>query len=264
MCRIMCRKHIPTKFASFLCYSITCGNRYQFRNFTTFFPRIAFVAWICLDQKLTYNANCLLVCFANWQRNHRAWFCWHVICIGKNVDETTPRGFRKDPRRWRNNPETLTRRRRDVGEAIRWWKRNNFLRRAEFFTVFTAVKWPTNLQLNVAIRSIISSKISVQKQWNLLKPQCHVESFCFRKPNEVKPVFHLANLFARTGKKQMWLAGDVVSVFRQPITLLFFCSREQIRQVENRLRWNTDIPGCADQSDCKKCYSYLEIYTNFH
>ena len=36
----------------------------------------------------------------------------------------------------------------------------------------------------------------------------------------VKPVFHLANLFAQTSKKRMWLAGDVVSVCRQPIKLL--------------------------------------------
>ncbi len=39
--------------------------------------------------------------------------------------------------------------------------------------------------------------------------------------SEVKPVFHLANLFARTSKKRMWLAGDDVSVCRQPIKLLF-------------------------------------------
>ena len=37
----------------------------------------------------------------------------------------------------------------------------------------------------------------------------------------LKPVFHLANLFARTSKKRMCLAGDVVSVCRQPIKLLF-------------------------------------------
>ncbi len=36
-----------------------------------------------------------------------------------------------------------------------------------------------------------------------------------------RPVFHLANLFARTSKKRMWLAGDDVSVCRQPIKLLF-------------------------------------------
>jgi hypothetical protein len=33
----------------------------------------------------------------------------------------------------------------------------------------------------------------------------------------------------------MWLDGDDVSVCRQPIKLLFLCSREQIRLVENRL-----------------------------
>ena len=49
------------------------------------------------------------------------------------------------------------------------------------------------------------------------------------------PVLHLANLFARTSKKQTWLAGDVVSVCRQPIKLLFsLFAREQIRLVENR------------------------------
>ncbi len=37
----------------------------------------------------------------------------------------------------------------------------------------------------------------------------------------VKPVFHLAIFFARTSKKRMWLDGDVVSVCRQPINLLF-------------------------------------------
>ncbi len=36
----------------------------------------------------------------------------------------------------------------------------------------------------------------------------------------VKPVFHLANLFTRTSKKRMGLAGDVVSVCHQPIKLL--------------------------------------------
>ena len=42
-----------------------------------------------------------------------------------------------------------------------------------------------------------------------------IESQC-----EFKPVFHLANLFARTSKKRMLLCGDVVSVCRQPIKLL--------------------------------------------
>jgi hypothetical protein len=32
------------------------------------------------------------------------------------------------------------------------------------------------------------------------------------------------------------LGGDDVSVSRQPIELLFVCSREQIHQVENRLQ----------------------------
>ena len=36
----------------------------------------------------------------------------------------------------------------------------------------------------------------------------------------LRPVFYLANLFTRTSKKQMWLAGDVVSVCHQPIMLL--------------------------------------------
>ena len=36
-----------------------------------------------------------------------------------------------------------------------------------------------------------------------------------------KLVFHLANFFARTSKKRMRLAGDDVSVCRQPIKLLF-------------------------------------------
>ncbi len=40
----------------------------------------------------------------------------------------------------------------------------------------------------------------------------------------LKPVFHLAILFARTSKQRMWLAGDVVSVGRQPIKLLVFFS----------------------------------------
>ncbi len=35
-----------------------------------------------------------------------------------------------------------------------------------------------------------------------------------------KPVFHLANLFARTSKRECD-SGDVVSVCRQPIKLLF-------------------------------------------
>ena len=34
-------------------------------------------------------------------------------------------------------------------------------------------------------------------------------------------------------RNTLWLVGDVVSVSRQPITLIFFiCSREQIRRVE--------------------------------
>ncbi len=37
----------------------------------------------------------------------------------------------------------------------------------------------------------------------------------------IKLVFHLANLFVRTSKKQMRLAGDVISACRQPIKLLF-------------------------------------------
>jgi hypothetical protein len=38
---------------------------------------------------------------------------------------------------------------------------------------------------------------------------------------DFKPVIHLAIFFPRTSKKQMWLGGDVVSVCRQPIKLLF-------------------------------------------
>ncbi len=67
-------------------------------------------------------------------------------------------------------------------------------------------------------------------------------SCCDRRNfGSVKPVFHLANLFARTSKKRMWLAGDVVSVSRQPIKFLFACSREQIRQVENWFKFKAAL-----------------------
>ena len=42
-----------------------------------------------------------------------------------------------------------------------------------------------------------------------------IDATCF------KPVFHQANFFARTSKTRIWLGGDVVSVCRQPIKLLF-------------------------------------------
>ena len=51
----------------------------------------------------------------------------------------------------------------------------------------------------------------------------------------ITPVFHLANLFARTEKKQLdWLATNTDVITSQSHSLSA-CSREQIRQVENRL-----------------------------
>ena len=55
------------------------------------------------------------------------------------------------------------------------------------------------------------------------------ELSCFR----LKPVFHLAIFFARTSKKRMRLAGDVGSVCRQPITLLFSLFARTDRQTPN-------------------------------
>ena len=60
----------------------------------------------------------------------------------------------------------------------------------------------------------------------------------------LKPVFHLANLFAQTSKKRMWLAGDNVSVCRQS---------EQIRQVENR-------PNCCISKESERKSRSRDIF----
>ena len=61
----------------------------------------------------------------------------------------------------------------------------------------------------------------------------------------VKPIFHLATLFAlREAKTRVrqrdWLklAGEKIRREQVEAFLLFVCSREQIRQVENRLNMN--------------------------
>ncbi len=51
----------------------------------------------------------------------------------------------------------------------------------------------------------------------------------------VKPVFRLANLFARTKSECDWLVMTSVFVASQS-SCFFLCTREQIRQVENRLK----------------------------
>ena len=66
----------------------------------------------------------------------------------------------------------------------------------------------------------------------------------------LKPVFHLANLFARREhrKKQLdWLATNTDDITSQSHSL-FACSREQIRQVENRLKAGLHYQSFCDHS----------------
>ena len=58
-----------------------------------------------------------------------------------------------------------------------------------------------------------SWRSNVRKNWN---SSYFSSTFIF-----FKLIFHLAIFFARTSKKRMLLGGDVVSVCRQPIKLIF-------------------------------------------